>query len=96
MRALAFLPILLASACSSTQWVRPDVTVEQADMDQVDCQRRAANEASLRAGGYYGRGYPSRSLGRAAMDRGGFRMLDEAQLTDFCMRVKGYQRQATN
>jgi hypothetical protein len=30
------------------------------------------------------------------MDPGGYRVLDEAGLADFCMRAKGYQRAPKN
>lgn len=97
-RILSLLLASLLSACSTSEWARPDVTAEQADRDQIDCQRWAGREASLRAEGFYGPGYgpygpfASRRFGPGAMDSGGYRMLDEAQLADFCMRAKGYQR----
>jgi len=85
--------------CAGPQWVRQDASAEQADKDTVDCQRQAANEASLRAGGfygpsYYGPYYSRRSITRpdTGWDPYGYRHLDEARLTDLCMRAKGYQR----
>jgi hypothetical protein len=100
-----FLGLSLAAllgACSEPRWVRQDVSAEQADRDDIDCQREAAREASLRAGGFYGPAYygPYRwPYGRSAASRPdtgfdpyGYRTLDEARLTDFCMRAKGYQR----
>jgi hypothetical protein len=74
---------LFAGACSMSQWVREGVTAEQADRDQIDCQRWAGREASLRAEGFYG---------PAPVVPHGYRTLDEARLADFCMRVKGYER----
>jgi len=104
--SLRFLLVLLLAAllgaCSEPRWARQDASAEQADQDDVDCQRQAAREASLRAGGFYGPSYygPSRWLyGRSAVSRPdtgfdpyGYRTLDEARLTDLCMRAKGYQR----
>lgn len=93
--------LLLASvlgACSTNEWFRQDATAEQAERDQIDCQRWAQREASLRAEGFYGPWYgpygpfASRRFGPGAIDPGGYRMLDEAQLADFCMRAKGYRR----
>jgi hypothetical protein len=74
------------------------VTAEHADRDQIDCQRWAAREASLRAEGFYGPGYgpygpfASRRFGPEPVNRSGYHMLDEARLADFCMHAKGYQR----
>ena len=104
--SLRFLLVLLlaalAGACSTPRWVKQDASVEQADRDDIDCQRQAAREASLRASGFYGPSYygPYRwPVGRSAASRPdtgfdpyGYRTLDEARLTDLCMRAKGYQR----
>ena len=104
--SLRFFPMLLLAAllvaCDTPRWVRQDASAEQADRDDVDCQRQAAREASLRAGGFHGPTYyePYRwPSGRSAVSRPdtgfdpyGYRTLDEARLTDLCMRAKGYQR----
>jgi len=98
-----YLPsILLALAlcgCAGQPWQRQGASAEQTDKDIVDCQRQAANEASLRAGGFYGPSYYGPYYSRRAISRPdtgldpfGYRHLDEAQLTDFCMHAKGYQR----
>ena len=98
-----FLSLLvLLAACDTPRWARQDASAAQADQDDIDCQRQAAREASLRAGGFYGPSYygPYRSpVGRSAASRPdtgfdpyGYRTLDEARLTDLCMRAKGYQR----
>ena len=99
---LAFITLVLAlCGCAGPQWVKPDASSELADKETVDCQRWAANEASLRAGGFYGPSYygPYGPFARRAITRPdtgwdpyGYRQLDEARLTDFCMRSKGYQR----
>ena len=81
---LACVALALALwGCAGPQWVRQDTSAEQADKDTMDCNRWAANEASLRAGGFYG---PYNY---------GYRQVDEARLGDFCMRVRGYQRAAS-
>ena len=97
---LAFMALALAlCSCASPPWVRQDASAEQTDKENVDCQRKAANEASLRAGGFYGPSYYGPYYSRRAITRSdtgfdpyGYRHLDEAQLTDLCMRAKGYQR----
>jgi hypothetical protein len=90
---------LVLYGCAGQQWVRQDATPAQADKDTVDCQRWAANEASVRAGGFYGPSYYGPYYSRRAVTRPdtgfdpyGYRQLDEARLGDFCMRAKGYQR----
>jgi hypothetical protein len=96
---LLVLLALFAGACSTSQWVREGVASEQADRDQIDCQRWAGREASLRAEGFYGPPYgpfAGRGFGPTPVVPHGYRMLDEAQLGDFCMRVKGYERASRN
>lgn len=93
----------LLAACDTPRWARQDASAERADQDDVDCQRQAAREANLRAGGFYGPPYyspfPYGPYGRRAVSRPdpvsdpyGRRALDEARLTDLCMHAKGYQR----
>jgi hypothetical protein len=97
---LAFMALALAlGACAAPPWVRPDTSAEQADKDNVECQRYAMNEATVRAQGFYGPSYYGPFYSRRAITRPdtgvdpfGYRHLDEAGLTDFCMRSKGYQR----
>jgi hypothetical protein len=99
-RHVIFTVLVLALAgCAGQQWARQDATPQQADKDTVDCQRWATNEASLRSGGFYGPSYYGPYYARRAITRPdtgwdpyGYRHLDEAQLTDSCMRAKGYQR----
>jgi hypothetical protein len=99
-RYLASMIVALAlCGCAGRPWLRDSATPEQADKDTVDCQRWAANEASLRAGGFYGSSYYGPYFSRRAVTRpdtgfdpDGYRQLDEARLGDFCMRAKGYQR----
>ena len=107
MRRFVFFLALFLAACTSTRWVRQDASAGQTDQDDIDCQRKAAREASLRAGGFYGPSYygPYRygPYGRRAVSRPdpafdsyGYRTVDEARLTDLCMRAKGYQRAPKN
>ncbi len=98
-RFASFALALALCACAGPQWVRPDASAEQADKDTVDCQRYAANEATVRAQGFYGPSYYGPFYSRRAITRPdpgwdpyGNRQLDEARLTDLCMRSKGYQR----
>ena len=88
MRSAVYLAVLLLCACASTtEWVREDRNVEETDKDIVDCTRYAQREASNRAAGFYGPTYGPGSYGTRN------RMLDEAGMTDYCMRSKGYQLQ---
>jgi hypothetical protein len=100
-RIASILLVAAFAACSSTRWVKQGVSTQQTDQDDIDCQRQAAREASLRAGGFYGPSYSPLfgPLGRRPVTRAdtpfdvtGYRQLDEAQLTTLCMRAKGYQR----
>ncbi len=77
--------LLLVCGCSTTEWVREDRNQEETDKDIVDCTRYAQREASNRAAGFYGPTY-----GPGAYRTQG-RMMDEAGLTDYCMRSKGYR-----
>src|SRR5881628_3595136 len=89
IRASFLVILLLLVACAEPHWVRQDANAEQADQDDIDCQRQAAREASLRAGGFYGPSYygPYRwPVGRSAASRPdtgfdpyGYRTLDEAR-----------------
>ena len=83
---LAMLFVLCA--CGTTEWVREDRNAEETDKDIVDCTRYAQREASNRAAGFYGPTYGPGSYGTQN------RMLDEAGMTDYCMRAKGYRREA--
>ena len=92
-RLLPFLCLLLA-ACAGPRWERPNTPPEIADRDDMDCQRWARTEASNRASGFYdGPVYSQRSISRPepVFDRYGYRAMDENQLTDYCMRTRGYQ-----
>jgi hypothetical protein len=88
---------LVFYGCAGQQWVRQDATPAQVDKDTVDCERQATNEASLQPGGLYGPSYNGpyyrgRGTTRSdiAWDPSADRQLDEARLTDLCMRAKGY------
>ena len=86
-RFAVLLALLVLGACSTSEWVRDDRNAEETDRDIVDCTRYAQREASNRAAGFYGPTYGPGSYGTQN------RMLDEAGMTDFCMRSKGYRRE---
>lgn len=86
-RGAILFGLLLLAACNPSQWVRDDRNVEETDKDIVDCTRFAQREASNRAAGFYGPTYGPGSYGTQN------RMLDEAGMTDYCMRSKGYRRE---
>jgi hypothetical protein len=91
---------LLLCACSSSVWVRHDVTAEHADRDQIDCQRWAAREQACARKGSMDPGTARTDLSPefdpGPVNRSGYHMLDEARLADFCMHAKGYQRASKN
>src|SRR5882762_7625620 len=68
MTGAHFFPLLLVAAllgaCSTPpRWARADASPEQADRDEVDCQRQAAREVSTLAGGFYGPNYAPYAYG---------------------------------
>jgi hypothetical protein len=96
---IAAAAALLLSACTPMQWVRPDVTPEQAQLDLAYCQQEAWREARWRSFMYrpygpmllhdpWGRrfiwGHPA--FGGPFHDE----FMEEARLAHFCMRAKGY------
>ena len=83
------------------QWVKADVTPEQAEKDAIQCQQDAWREAHLNA-------WTSRPMGPiVASDAAGHAFvvwpggpfadpfsdpfMEEGRLAEFCMRSKGYQ-----
>jgi hypothetical protein len=92
---------LFLAACTPMQWVRSDVTPEQAVADEDLCRELAARETRLPYIGYgpFGPWMYRDTFGRPLFfpPGGPFfdptmeRYHDEARLTDFCMRAKGYQ-----
>jgi hypothetical protein len=102
MNLRSFLVLLLAAllaACSEPRWVRQDASAEQADRDDIDCQRQAAREASAAASGFYGPPGPYRrdSISRPdqPFDSYGYRTRYEGSLHNLCMRAKGYERKCS-
>jgi hypothetical protein len=97
---IAFAALLL-SACTPMQWVRSDVTAEQAAADEELCRQAAFREARFQYLGYgaFGPWMYRDTFGRPIFfpPGGPFfdptmeRYYDESRLTDFCMRSKGYQ-----
>jgi hypothetical protein len=95
-RAAGIVFLAALAACASSTWVRPDTPQDVADRDDIQCQRWARTEASNIASGFYdGPIYSRRSISRPepSFDSRGYRTMNEASLTDSCMRSKGYQRQ---
>jgi len=96
------LVLLLATACTPMQWVKPDAPPEQIEQDLKTCQDEAWREVNWRSPHYYGALgpmlYPD-YMGRRFLvwpygpfaDPYGERFLEEARLADFCMRAKGYE-----
>lgn len=94
MKIARLLPFLFLAACAGPRWERPNTPPDVADQDDVACQRWARQEASNIASGFYdGPILSQRSISRPepVMDPHGYRAMNESQLTDFCMRSRGYQ-----
>lgn len=107
MKRFAVIPLLLAvAACASMEWTRSDATAGQVEADMKACRDLAWREANwMPWGGYYYGGvgplaytdpFGRRMYGwpyyySPFADPYGQRFLEEARLTDFCMRAKGYE-----
>ena len=101
MRAiLVILAAAALAACAPMAWVKDDTTPEQQNQDLAACQRDAWHEA--RANTWYYRPFgPYMSppgSGRFVIGPGApyydpfyDPFLEEARLTQFCMRNKGYE-----
>ena len=97
---IATLALALA-ACTPMQWLRSDVTPEQVAADEELCREAAWREASFVYADYgaFGPWMNRDVFGRPLFypPAGPFfdpllnRDWDEARLTDFCMRSKGYR-----
>jgi hypothetical protein len=105
MKRFPLLPLLLAAAaCAPMEWTKSDAGPAQMEADLKACRQLAWREAGWAPYGYwYGgigplgyydpfahRMYPYPYYTPFADPYGG-RFLEEARLTDFCMRAKGYQ-----
>ena len=101
-RLVLVLALLAAAGCAPMEWTRSDATQAQMEADMRACRDQAFREASWYWHGYYGpAGSPFYygSFGRSYAwpyyspfaDPWGDRFLEEARLTSFCMRAKGYE-----
>jgi hypothetical protein len=100
---LAAAALVLVSACTPMQWVKPDITPEQLQEDSIYCQQEAWREARTRS--WYYRPFAPvliRDASGHAFLGGpygpyngpfGDPYLEEARLAQFCMRSKGYDLQ---
>ncbi len=96
---MAIAAAALAAACTPMQWVKQDATPQQLREDSIQCQQEAWLEARMRTW-YYQPLAPMfirDSLGNRilAWPYGSYDPLadpymEEARLTQFCMRNKGY------
>jgi hypothetical protein len=101
-RVLSALLLLLATACTPLYWVRPDTAPGQLEADLQYCQQQAWREAGWRSSFYHRpfAPYVVHDLqGRRILvwphssfyDPFGDRFFEEARLTQFCMRARGYE-----
>jgi hypothetical protein len=104
MRIAATLLIaLLASGCTSMEWVKADAAPQQLRADLTECQDMAWREARGRILYLYpmAPAVVHDSLGRRMLiypygpfaDPFGQQFMEEARLTDFCMHSKGWKLQ---
>lgn len=94
--------VLLLGGCTPVQWVREGASPEQLQQDLALCQREAWREAMWNDRYYrpfgpvffdsFGRPYYAWPYASYA-DPFGDRFLEESRLTQFCMRLKGYELQ---
>ena len=101
-RPLAAVLLVAAAACAPMEWTRGDATPEQISADMRACRDQAWREASwsslaygswgppLFADPFFGRRYLGWPYASPFGDPFGDRFLEEARLTNFCMRAKGY------
>jgi hypothetical protein len=94
---------LVAAACAPMEWTKSDAAPEELQADMKACREQAWREASWIWPNQYGGISPmlySDPLGRRLLswplytpfaDPYGDRFMQEARLTDFCMRAKGYE-----
>jgi hypothetical protein len=92
---------LLIAACTPMQWVRSDVTAEEAVADEELCRQAAWQETNFRYLDYgpFGPWMNRDTFGSPLFypPAGPFfdplmnRDWDQARLADFCMRAKGYE-----
>lgn len=94
--------ILLLSGCAPMHWVKQDADAEQLATDRRECQEQAYREAQTRFAwlpgrmgptffhGPFNRRFNLYPIGPFA-DPYGEQFMEEFRLTNFCMRVKGYE-----
>jgi hypothetical protein len=102
MRRLAIVLALAATACTPMQWVKQDVSAAQVQADEQECQQHAWREAQFRSWHYqtmlgpvfardaFGRGFfvwPTTPM----VDPYGHQLMEESQITQFCMEARGYR-----
>ncbi len=104
---VALLLTLFIAGCAPLQWVRPDTDARQLAADQRACEADAYREVQMRyarSAGVMGPavvGGPTGSQARRFntspqgpfADQRGTQLFDETQLTNECMRSKGYKQE---
>jgi hypothetical protein len=106
MKRLAFLLASLAlAACAPMQWTKSETSADQAAADLRACREQAWRATSWGPYGYWYGGigpfsyydpfgrrlYPWPYYGVPYANPFDDRFMEEARLTDFCMRAKGYE-----
>jgi len=100
MRAIVVILAAALTACTQMVWVKDDAAPEQMSQDLERCQQDAWREARFYSWYYrpFGPFIGSDALGRPHnfpaspyYDPFGDPQMEEARLTQFCMRNKGYE-----
>ncbi|MBM3531480.1 MAG: hypothetical protein FJX60_00400 [Alphaproteobacteria bacterium] len=91
MRRALLALTLVAAGCTPMAYTRPGVTAEQAEVEERECRSLAARES------FFNYPYPYLGYPHHRRHRGGGafldRMMSESNLSDFCMRSRGYSLQ---
>jgi hypothetical protein len=103
--AAAILTAVLTGGCAAMQWAKEDASAELVSQDLMRCQQDAWHEARMNTWYYRPLGpvggpfLPGRPFGLAYSpyyyDPFGDPYMEEARLTQFCMRNKGYELKPT-
>jgi len=99
MRCIVVSLALALGACTSMQWAKEDLSLDELRRDQAECQQAAQREASARYGFYRpvepvfvgGPGGAMAWQSGSVVDPYAYQMLDEYRLADSCMESRGYK-----
>ena len=104
MRRRLYIALVVLTGCTPMQWMRDGAVpaAEAFERDSSSCRQQAWREAQYRAWAYrpitpylerdaFGRRFVAWPYGPYPYPLLGDPFFEEARLTDFCMRAKGYE-----